>query len=136
MINPLLLQPGGHNLIAISLERDAVNDTRVLEALQTIWRANDGPYIVEIGGRPLRVQEAYVRMVNQIAIDVNEAAGFVDAQTVQTIQADQRRLAIKGVSMDEEMADMLRFQYAFQAASRVINVIDSMIGVLVNIGRN
>jgi flagellar hook-associated protein 1 FlgK len=104
--------------------------------LQNVWRANSGPYTVDIRGRELRVQEAYVRMVNEIAIDVGEAARFVDAQSIQTIQADQRRLAIKGVSMDEEIADMLRFQYAFQAASRVINVIDSMIGILVNIGRN
>jgi flagellar hook-associated protein 1 FlgK len=135
-INPLLLEQGGHNLLALSLDRDTVNDTRVLEALQNVWRFNSGPYIVEIGGRPLRVQDAYVRLVGQIATDVNEALRFTDAQRLQVIQADNQRMAIKGVSMDEELAAMLRFQYAFQAASRVINVIDSMIGILVNIGRN
>ncbi|MCL2189352.1 MAG: hypothetical protein FWC16_00230 [Defluviitaleaceae bacterium] len=135
-INPLLLQPGGHNLLALSLDRDAVNDTRILEALQTIWRSNEGPYVVDIGGRQFRVQEAYVRLVNQISIDVNEAIRFVDNQMVQVIQADNQRQAIKGVSMDEELASMLRFQYAFQAASRVINVIDGMMGTIVNIGRN
>jgi flagellar hook-associated protein 1 FlgK len=108
----------------------------VLEGLQRIWRANSGPYTVEIGGREFRVQEAYVRLVNQISIDVNEAIRFVDTQTIQVIQADNQRQAIKGVSMDEELAAMLRFQYAFQAASRVINVIDGMIGNIVNLGRN
>lgn len=136
MINPALLQPGGHNLLALSMDRDAVNDTRVLEALQTVWRANSGPYTIEMGGRTFRVQEAYIHMVNQIAIDVNEAMRFTEAQSIQVIQADQRRLAIKGVSMDEELAAMLRFQYAFQAASRVVNMIDGMLGVLVNLGRN
>jgi flagellar hook-associated protein 1 FlgK len=136
IINPDLLQPGGHNLIALSLERDAVNDTRVLQGLQEVWRSNTGPYVVEIAGSSFRVQEAYVRMVNQISVDVNEAMRFTEAQSIQVIQADQRRLAVKGVSMDEELASMLRFQYAFQAASRVINIIDGMIGILVNIGRN
>jgi hypothetical protein len=135
MINPVLLQPGGHNLLALSLDRDAVNDTRILEQLQNVWRANTGPYTVEIGGRPLRVQDAYIRLVGEISTDVNEAMRYVDAQRVQVIQADNQRMAVKGVSMDEELAAMLRFQYAFQSASRVINVIDSMIDVIVRIGR-
>ncbi|MCL2204239.1 MAG: hypothetical protein FWB88_09920 [Defluviitaleaceae bacterium] len=135
-INPLLLQPGGHNLLALALGIDEVNDTRVLEALQVAWRANDGPYTVEIAGRHFRIQEAYVRLVNQISIDVNEAIRFVENQQIQVIQADNRRQSIKGVSMDEELASMLRFQYAFQAASRVINVIDGMLGIIVNLGRN
>jgi flagellar hook-associated protein FlgK len=135
-INPLLLQPGGHNLLALSLDRDAVNDTRVLEALQLVWRIGEGPYTVEIGGREFRVQDAYIRLVGQISTDVNEAIRFTEAQRIQVIQADNRRQAIKGVSMDEELAAMLRFQYAFQAASRVINVLDSMIEVLVRIGRS
>ncbi|MCL2499864.1 MAG: hypothetical protein FWE90_05955 [Defluviitaleaceae bacterium] len=135
MINPALLQPGGHNLLALSLDRDTVNDTRVLEALQNAWRANAGPYTVEIGGSQHRVQDAYIRLVGQIATDVSEAMGYVEAQRVQVIQADNQRMAIKGVSMDEELAAMLRFQYAFQAASRVINVIDSMIDVIIRIGR-
>ena len=135
MINPALQQPGGHNLIALSLDRDAVNDTRVLEQIQLLWRANESPYVVEIGNRHFRIQDAYVRMVNQISIDVNEAIRFVDNQTIQVIQADHSRQAIKGVSMDEELASMLRFQYAFQAASRVVNVIDTMIETVIRIGR-
>jgi flagellar hook-associated protein FlgK len=135
MINPVLLQPGGHNRIALSLGRDEINDTRILEALQLVWRSNEGPYTVEIAGRHHRVQDAYIRMVNQISIDINEALRYVDAQSIQVIQADNRRQAIKGVSMDEELTAMLRFQYAFQAASRVINVLDSMIETIVNVGR-
>jgi flagellar hook-associated protein FlgK len=135
VINPALLQPGGHNLLAISLGRDEVNDTRVLEALQRVWRLSDGPYTVEIGGREFRVQDAYIRLVGQISTDVNEAIRFTEAQRIQVIQADNRRQAIMGVSMDEELTAMLRFQYAFQAASRVINVIDSMIETVVNIRR-
>jgi hypothetical protein len=135
MINPALLQPGGHNLIALSLGKDEVNDTRILEALQNVWRSNEGPYTVEIGGRNHRVQDAYIRMVNQISIDVNEALRYVDAQGIQVQRADNERQAVKGVSMDEELSAMLRFQYAFQAASRVINVLDTMIETIVRIGR-
>ena len=130
-INPALLQDGGHNLLALSLS-GAPNDPDLLVGLHRIWRSNTGPYAVDIGGRHFSVQDAYIRLTNQIAIEVSEAARFVDAQTIQVIQADNQRNAVKGVSMDEELGHMLRFQYAFQAASRAINVIDAMIDQIIN----
>jgi flagellar hook-associated protein 1 len=39
------------------------------------------------------------------------------------------------VSMDEEVADLMKFQRAFQASSRVIGVIDSMLETLINTAR-
>jgi flagellar hook-associated protein 1 FlgK len=71
-------------------------------------------------------------MVGALATETAEAATKVSAQTIVTQQSHNLRMAIKGVSMDEEMAAMLRFQFAFQAASRVFNVIDSMIDRLIN----
>src|SRR5690606_4188329 len=43
-----------------------------------------------------------------------------------------RRDEISGVSLDEEITNMLQFQRAFQAASRVFNVMDEMLRSLVN----
>ncbi|MGB8169831.1 MAG: flagellar hook-associated protein FlgK, partial [Chthoniobacteraceae bacterium] len=39
----------------------------------------------------------------------------------------QQRDSVSGVSMDEEVADLMKFQRAYQASSRVIGVIDSML---------
>lgn len=44
----------------------------------------------------------------------------------------QQRDSVSGVSMDEEVADLMKFQRAFQASSRVIGVIDSMLESLIN----
>lgn len=43
-----------------------------------------------------------------------------------------QRDAVSGVSMDEELADLLKYQRSFQASSRVISVIDELLDTIVN----
>ena len=43
-----------------------------------------------------------------------------------------QRDAISGVSLDEEMADLMKYQRAFQASSRVFNVVDDLLDLVVN----
>ena len=43
-----------------------------------------------------------------------------------------RRDAVSGVSLDEEMADLVRFQRAFQASSRVFSIVDELLDTVVN----
>jgi flagellar hook-associated protein 1 FlgK len=130
-INPDFLVAGGHNLLALS-QSGAPGDTDLLVALQKVWMSGTGHYSVQIGQRNFNVQDAYIRFTGDIATEVAEANGKVTSSTIQTDQAQNMRMAIKGVSMDEEMSAMLRFQFAFQAASRVFNMIDQMIDRIVN----
>lgn len=54
--------------------------------------------------------------------DQNAVEGMLRAQ----------RDSVSGVSMDEEMADLMKFQRAYQASARVISIIDSMLDTVVN----
>jgi flagellar hook-associated protein FlgK len=130
-INPDFLVAGGHNNLALSLS-GAPGDTDLLVALQKIWNLDKGPYAIKIGERLFNAQNAYIRFTGEIATETNDAKDKVKSQTIQVDQAQHMRMAVKGVSMDEEMSAMLRFQFAFQAASRAFNVIDSMIDRLIN----
>ncbi len=58
-------------------------------------------------------------------------ARLADQLSVEAIVRGQRD-AVSGVSMDEEMADMLKYQRAYQASSRVITVIDNLLDTLIN----
>ena len=49
-------------------------------------------------------------------------------------QLANQRAAISGVSIDEETANLIRYQHAFQAAARVISTVDQLTQVLLNIG--
>jgi len=48
---------------------------------------------------------------------------------------EQRREEVSGVSLDEEMANMIRFQHAYSAASTLINRADQMMESLLGMVR-
>ncbi|MCL1843312.1 MAG: hypothetical protein FWF79_05825 [Defluviitaleaceae bacterium] len=132
MINPAFLEAGGHNNLALSLT-GAPGDIDLLIALQEEWMRPDSFYAVSIGNdAPTNVQNAYIRFVGTIATETSDSAGKVTTYTINTTHAHSVRMAVKGVSMDEELNAMLRFQFAFQAASRAFNAIDGMIDRLIN----
>jgi flagellar hook-associated protein 1 len=43
-----------------------------------------------------------------------------------------QRDGVSGVSLDEEMTDLMKYQRSFQASSRVIQVIDDLLDTIVN----
>jgi flagellar hook-associated protein 1 FlgK len=47
----------------------------------------------------------------------------------------QQRDSISGVSLDEEMTDLLRFQRAYQASAKLISTVDEMLEVVMSIKR-
>lgn len=54
-----------------------------------------------------------------------------DQDKIQQLVRNQRD-TVSGVSMDEEMADLVKFQRAFQASSRVFSVVDELLDTVVN----
>ncbi len=54
-----------------------------------------------------------------------------DQTNIENLVRTQRD-GVSGVSLDEETADLLKFQRAFQASSRVFNTIDSLLDTVVN----
>lgn len=57
-----------------------------------------------------------------------------DQTNVSNLVRDQRD-SVSGVSLDEEMTNMMKFQRAFQASSRVVQVINELLENVVNLGR-
>lgn len=56
----------------------------------------------------------------------------VDDQANITRLVRSQRDAVSGVSLDEEMADLMKFQRAFQASSRVFQTVDELLDIIVN----
>jgi flagellar hook-associated protein 1 FlgK len=74
----------------------------------------------------------YGALVRQVGSD---AANASDAQAVAQAAydgAEDRRQNVSGVSLDEEMANMLRFQRGYQASARAMSSIDEMLDTLIN----
>jgi flagellar hook-associated protein 1 FlgK len=76
------------------------------------------------------------KVYRQLVVDLGVAAQAADrrasAQTSVTNDVDSARQAQTGVNLDEEMTNLMSYQRAYQAASRVINVVDSTLDTLIN----
>jgi flagellar hook-associated protein 1 FlgK len=73
-----------------------------------------------------------VAAFGQELASVNVALG--DQEAVEQMLLQQRD-SIGGVSLDEEMADLMRFQKAFAASARLITTVDEMLNDVVNLKR-
>jgi len=79
-----------------------------------------------------RLVDFIVATNNNLAVDNRQARNFRVAYEEITMQTHNHRLSIKGVNIDEEMLNLVRFQSMFVAASRLVNVIDSVYDTLIN----
>ena len=77
-------------------------------------------------------EAAYQQMVTGFGSDVASARRLAANQQVLTQQIDGSREQLSGVSLDEEVMALMSHQRAFEAASRVISTIDSMLDTLIN----
>lgn len=78
------------------------------------------------------VSEFYHSLISQIGSQVQEATFLRESQeiVVQTLRNQQD--SISGVSLDEEMTRLIEFEQAFEAAARMITVVDEMIDTVLN----
>lgn len=71
-------------------------------------------------------------LVGRLAIDVSTATGRATVQSKITQRATSDREATVGVSLDEELTNMIATQHAFEASSRVLTAVDEMLDQLIN----
>jgi flagellar hook-associated protein 1 len=71
-----------------------------------------------------------VSTAGQVTADAENAAQYA-ADTLDTLSA--QRASVSGVSIDEEMANLIKYQYAYQAASRLFNVADTLLQDLLGV---
>jgi flagellar hook-associated protein 1 len=78
------------------------------------------------------VDGAYAAFVAKIGSHVRESIRQEGNAQVLTDAVENRRQSVSGVSMDEEMSNLVRFQRSYQASSRAMSTMDEMLDVLIN----
>ncbi|SKB57449.1 flagellar hook-associated protein 1 FlgK [Lachnospiraceae bacterium] len=82
---------------------------------------------------PLTFEEYYIGIVNQYANIGNTYKKAAEAQEVSVLSLDNSRQQVMGVSDNEELTKMIRFQNAYNASSRYINTVNAMLDNLLSI---
>lgn len=68
----------------------------------------------------------------EVGVMVQESERMVDNQDALIIELENKRQSLSGVSLDEEMTNMIKFQHAYNAASRYITTIDEALDRIIN----
>jgi flagellar hook-associated protein 1 FlgK len=74
----------------------------------------------------------YQLLIVDLGVSSQNLALRTSTQQAIVTNTDGARDSQSGVSLDEEMTNLLSFQRAYEAASRVVNAVDSMLDTLVN----
>ncbi len=74
----------------------------------------------------------YNAAVGRLGASIVEARSIADNQRFLRDHLETLRESVAGVSLDEEMTNLIKFQRAFEAAARLITVVDSMLETLIN----
>jgi flagellar hook-associated protein 1 FlgK len=76
--------------------------------------------------------QAYQAFVARIGADVRNSERLEANANVLTAAIEDRRQSVSGVSMDEEMTNLVRYQRGYQASARAMSAVDDMLDQLIN----
>jgi flagellar hook-associated protein 1 FlgK len=73
----------------------------------------------------------YQSLIGKIGADSGMAQHSRENMELLLAQVDNARQSVQGVSLDEEMAQMVKFQHAYDAAARVITTMDEALETVI-----
>ncbi|MGD8525670.1 MAG: flagellar hook-associated protein FlgK [Thioalkalispiraceae bacterium] len=112
--------PVAGDVFTVSANTTGVGDNRnglALAALQGNGLLNNGT---------ASLQSAYGEIVGDVGVKAHQADVNIQAQDALLRQAVQSRESISGVNLDEEAANLVKFQQAYQASAQVISIANQL----------
>lgn len=128
------------NIFNMCLSREYEQNSRILPISQV---ANPGESQLDLiqGFAALKhasiFQEGMVTdfmssIISEVAMDVNQAQRYQDIQENLVLYTTNKRSSISGVENNEEMTNLVKFQSAYKASARIINVMNQVYDTLIN----
>jgi flagellar hook-associated protein 1 len=113
------------NLIAASISGEP-GDTRNAQAISELR------YTRNMSSNSVTINEFYAGLVGTLGIKTQEASNLKDNYNLLTTQLDNAKQSVQGVSIDEEMTNMMKYQRAYEASARMVTYIDSALETVIS----
>lgn len=88
-----------------------------------------------LAGGTTSYQGAYSQLVGFVGNKTREVEVTVKAQANLVSQTQQAQQSMSGVNLDEEAANLMRYQQAYQAAGKMMQIAATLFDTLLSIGR-
>jgi len=121
--------PGDKDTFTISKNTDASGDTRNAALLAGLQTKNI------LNGGTATYQSAYAQLVSFVGNKTREVKVNADAGATLLAQVTASQQDVSGVNLDEEAANLLKYQQAYQAAGKVMQIASTMFDTLLSLGR-
>jgi flagellar hook-associated protein 1 FlgK len=107
---------------------DRAEEVGNIENLRSIMSLRHNTYMFSEGG-----PEDYIKtVISTMGVDGQQAKANLNNQAIMTRQIDNRRQSLSGVSVNEEMANLVRYQHAYNSAAKMIQTYAELLDILVN----
>lgn len=133
--------PAGYIEVNQTIRNDVMNVAAAYVGVNGEVAMGDGRAAVEIaairntpvmiGSRRL-LDDYFADTVTKVGLKGEQAEINYNSQRAMMDDLRMRRESISGVNVDEELADLLKFQHGYNAAARFITVWDSMLDTIIN----
>ncbi|OIR08431.1 flagellar hook-associated protein 1 [mine drainage metagenome] len=78
-------------------------------------------------------QGAYAQLIAQVGTQTSQLTSTSQAQASLLTQVTNSQQAVSGVNLDEEAANLLRYQQAYQAAGKAMQIANTMFDTILNL---
>ncbi|MBU1237154.1 MAG: flagellar hook-associated protein FlgK [Gammaproteobacteria bacterium] len=120
--------PRAGDVFTISVNTNGVSDNRNAVALAALQTAD-----TMIGGTASHL-EAYAQLVSEVGNKTREVKTIGASQTALAESAIASQQALSGVNLDEEAANLMRYQQAYQASAKVIEIASKVFDSILALG--
>jgi flagellar hook-associated protein 1 len=131
----------GTGIKDIEINPDIEDDTTLIAAASNSGQSGDNSNISKIVGLrdalllnsgTISFDNYYNNLISQIGIDGQQSARELENTELLIDKVNARKDSISGVSLDEELVNMVKFQHAYNAAAKIITTMDELFDTLIN----
>ncbi len=129
--------PANGDVFSIARNTNGISDNRNALALGALQVANTmGQNASVAGSQPtMTYQAAFSQLVSQIGNTARQMAVTAKAQQNVITQTRQAQQSVSGVNLDEEAANLLRYQQAYQASGKMMQIATTLFQSVLDLGR-
>ncbi|CAG9621433.1 flagellar hook-associated protein FlgK [Sutcliffiella rhizosphaerae] len=120
------------NFITVNIPNTGEVAGRVGDGSNAIALAEVKARTLQLNGVSTTFQNYYESVIGGLAVDAQEANRLAYNSETLRLSVDQRRQSVSGVSLDEEMTNMIQFQHAYNASARMITLTDELLDRIIN----
>ncbi|MCK5507189.1 MAG: flagellar hook-associated protein FlgK [Desulfobacterales bacterium] len=132
----------GNSASDISINSEIVNDVRLIAAAGSHGAPGDNSNAINIAnlqnqltmGDPATItfDDYYNSLVSDVGSMSQKTKVNFDHQSLMITHLDNYRESVSGVSIDEEMVNLIKFQHGYNAAARLISIADELLDRVIN----